>query len=105
LLIKDDYKNAGVPMLPVTSGEHITKVKVFIYTLVMSVVILTPYFAGFSGKLYLGVAAVLNLVFIYMATKTLVTEGRTWPKRTFLFSILYLFVIFLTLVADKFLAV
>ena len=100
LLIKDEYKNAQVPMLPVTSGVGITKTKIMGYTLVMAVVALTPYFAGFSGKLYFYLALVLNAIFIYFAAKTQFDQTKKSAKRTFLFSIFYLFALFLTLVID-----
>jgi protoheme IX farnesyltransferase len=100
LLIKDEYKNAQVPMLPVTSGVAITKTQIMVYTLVMAVVALTPYFAGFSGDLYFYVALVLNAVFIYLAARIQTDKTKKSAKQTFLFSIFYLFALFLTLVVD-----
>ena len=100
LLIKDEYKNAGVPMLPVTSGAALTKTKIIIYTIIMCVIALTPYLAGFSGKLYLIVALVLNAIFLYYAANILRDKTTKYARKTFLFSILYLFTLFLALVID-----
>lgn len=100
LLIKDEYKNAGVPMLPVTSGTAITKTKIIIYTAVMCVIALTPYFAGFSDNIYFVAAVILNAVFLYNAANILRDKTTKYARKTFLFSILYLFALFLALVVD-----
>ena len=100
LLIKDEYKNARVPMLPVTSGVALTKTKILIYTLIMAVVTLTPYLMGFSGKLYFYVAIVLNAIFIFYAARIQTDKTKKSAKNTFLFSIFYLFALFSSLVID-----
>ena len=100
LLIKDDYKNARVPMLPVTSGVGITKTKILIYTLIMSVITVTPYLMGFSGKFYFYTALALNAVFIFLAAKIQSDKTKVSARRTFLFSIFYLFALFSSLVID-----
>ncbi len=101
LLIKDDYKNARVPMLPVTSGVTITRTKILVYTLIMAAVTLTPYLMGFSGLLYFYVAVALNAVFIFYSVRVQTDETKKSARNTFLFSIFYLFALFLTLVVDK----
>lgn len=101
LLIKDEYKNARVPMLPVTSGVRLTKTKIFIYTIIMAVISMTPYIMHFSGDLYFYTATILNAFFIYYAALIQVDKTNKFARKTFLFSIFYLFAIFLVLVIDQ----
>src|SRR5882672_7138039 len=60
----DDYRRAGVPMLPVVAGARETKRQMLLYTLVLAPVALAPTLLGGVGWLYGAVAAVLSLVFI-----------------------------------------
>ena len=47
----DDYRAAGVPMLPVTAGAKRTKIEMLIYTLVLFPISLAPAFTGIAGTL------------------------------------------------------
>jgi protoheme IX farnesyltransferase len=88
-------------MLPVTAGNKITKYNIFGYSLVLAACTLAPYFIGFSGLIYLVFAVVYNIVFIYLATRLMLEKEITFAGKTFGFSIMYLFVLFLALVVDK----
>ncbi len=105
----DDYRRANVPMLPVVAGERRTKREMLAYALLLAPAALSPYFAGFAGPVYLGVVAVLSLVFLFMAVRVLRTadsgaadasERYKPAKQMFAFSILYLFLLFACLIAD-----
>ena len=102
LLIKDEYKNAKVPMLPVVSGEKITRINVFVYTLILAAFTFAPVIAGYSGALYFAAAILLNAVFIYYSTRLLRYKTNTEARKTFKYSISYLFLLYLMLVLDKF---
>lgn len=101
LLIKDDYKNAAVPMLPVVSGVRVTKINIIAYSLVLLPITLIPYFVGFSGKAYLAIAAMLGIYFIFLSFRIWGDESNKMARKTFLFSIFYLFALFLALVIDR----
>src|SRR4029453_4143709 len=60
----EDYRRAGVPMLPVVAGAGETKRQMLIYTLVLLPVALVPTLMGAVGWLYGAVALVLSLAFI-----------------------------------------
>ena len=60
----DDYRRAGVPMLPVVTGAKETRRQIFIYTLVLVPLTLAPSSLGFSGVLYAVAAALLGAVFL-----------------------------------------
>ena len=61
---KEEYAKTGIPMLPVTHGEHITKIHIILYTVIMFLITLLPYLTGMSGPLYLLAAIVLGLGFL-----------------------------------------
>jgi protoheme IX farnesyltransferase len=100
-MLKRDYSEAGVPMLPVVYGEPATRVQVLLWTVVMTGVTLLPVAAGIAGLLYLISAVVLNLMFLYAAW--CLERGdtrRDWAAVTFHFSLIYLTLLFVALAVD-----
>lgn len=96
-----DYARAGVPMLPVTAGETETRRQIFIYTILTVIASLAPVPLGFAGWLYAGVAVVMGAGFLRFAWAVLVTPGdHKVAMKLFGFSILYLFVLFATFIAE-----
>ena len=98
-----DYERVGVPMMPVVVGSHKTKVQMLIYTLLLVPVTLIPGFIGLSGWLYTVAALGLGAAFIFHCVKLLKADNDDHAKPTFLFSILYLTLIFVSLLVDHFL--
>lgn len=95
----DDYRTANVPMLPVVAGLTSTKRHIFVYTLLMIAVSLTPLLAG-AGLIYGIGAALLGLRFLYGAWEVLRGDNPKRAMALFGYSILYLFVLFAVLLAD-----
>ncbi|HNS87540.1 MAG TPA: UbiA family prenyltransferase, partial [Parvularculaceae bacterium] len=61
-LVKNaDYRNAGVPMLPVVAGDAATKRQMLVYTILLLPVALAPYALGFASLAFAGVAAAMSL--------------------------------------------
>lgn len=109
MFVKTDYANAGVPMLPVVAGERVTRHQIGLYTIPMVAAAMAPWPLGLTGPIYGLAAAVLNTMFALLAAQVAFrrsTEGdRMEPeKRLFKYSILYLFLIFGALVADRWFA-
>ncbi|HEX4098596.1 MAG TPA: heme o synthase [Caulobacteraceae bacterium] len=100
LTTHDDYERAGVPMLPVTSGEAATRRQILIYSLLLVPLALAPAFTGLGGPVYLGIAALGGLGFIGLAVRLFVRKDRADAKRLFGFSILYLFALFAALLGE-----
>jgi len=106
LFVKTDYAAAGVPMLPVVAGERATRRQIGLYTAYMSVVAIAPWPLGLTGWIY-GVASIaLTAAFAVLALLVAIRTQRTddpmrQEKRLFSYSILYLFVLFGALVADR----
>lgn len=100
---KAEYAKADIPMLPVTHGEHYTKVHILLYTCVMFAVTLLPYAIHMSGVLYLACAVGLGLRFLHWAW-VLYRDSRPHAAiNTFKYSIWYLFLLFIALLADHYL--
>ena len=109
LLAHGEYEKAGVPMLPVTSGASSTRKHIFAYTLLMVPIGLAPVATGLGGWVYLVVAGVLGAVFLRGAARVLRSRaGETdqtpadikAAKGLFLFSILYLFLLFAAIIVE-----
>jgi heme o synthase len=97
----DEYRNAGVPMLPVTHGAPHTRRQILVYTLALAVVSLAPWFIGMSGFIYLAAATGLNGIFIYWAV-ALLRQRPGSEIRTFRYSIWYLGLLFMALLIDHY---
>ena len=98
-----DYARAGLPMLPVTHGSEFTRLSVLLYTFILFGVTLLPFATRMSGALYLTVAVALGLQFIRYAWRLYRDYSDALARRTFRFSIIYLFVLFAALLVDHYL--
>ncbi len=100
----EDYRKAGLPMLPVTHGSEFTRLHVLLYTLVLFAGSLLPFVSGMSGPVYLVAAVVLGGVFIGYAWKLWRHYSDPLARRTFRYSILYLSLLFAALLLDHYLS-
>jgi heme o synthase len=100
----DDYRRAGVPMLPVVAGPRETKRQMLLYTLALVPVALAPTLLGAVGWVYGGIAALMTLAFIGHAVQVWRTadddSAHPAARRMFKFSLLYLAVLFAALPLD-----
>ena len=99
----EDYRRAGLPMLPVTHGIEFTRTLVLLYTVLLLAVCLLPYLVGMSGLLYLAGSLVLNLQFLRHAWRLKFAARADTAIRTFRFSITHLMLLFLLLLVDHYL--
>ncbi len=99
-----DYQEAGIPMMPVVAGTRETKRQILLYTLLLVPVSLSPSVLGIAGPVYAGIAAAMGLVFIGLAWQVWRAADEARAPRLFGFSILYLFVLFATMLAERLLA-
>jgi protoheme IX farnesyltransferase len=91
----EDYKRAGIPMLPVVAGESVTRRHILFYTLALTPLALAPYFMGMANLLYLAGAVLLHGLFILNAVQVWrETSGHSAAKKMFGYSIFYLFALF-----------
>ena len=108
LFMKEDYHNAGVPMLTVTHGRRTTRRHIFAYTLVLAGFALWLGVTSIGGPLYMAVAVVLNAAFILGGWQVLrrsedaaQADDYAVEKRVFRLSLYYLFLHFLALLVQS----
>jgi len=89
-------------MMPVVAGAQHTKQLMFFYTVLLVAVTLSLSFLGMLGNLYTLCALVMGGAFLYHVYRVMGDASDKWPRKTFLFSILYLFVLFSGMIADSF---
>ncbi len=99
---KDEYAKENIPMLPVTHGILFTKLQIILYTIIMLLVSLFPYFVMMSGAFYLVSALVLGSIFLWYAFRLYGDDSNSLAMPTFQYSIYYIFLIFLALLIDHF---
>jgi len=99
----EDYRKAGLPMLPVTHGSEFTRLHVFLYTLVLFAGTMLPFISGMSGLIYLACAVLLGAGFIGYAWKLWRNYSDSLARKTFRYSILYLSLLFAALLVDHYL--
>ena len=97
----EDYKRAGIPMLPVVAGETATKKQMIFYTLLLTPAVLAPYFMHIAGAIYLGFASLLQALFILSALKVWSDPTHRYARIMFGYSIFYLFALFALMMMDK----
>jgi len=100
LLMKDEYAKAGIPMLPVVRGEHVTRQQIVLYSLLLYAVAQLPACAGAFSTVYLLVSMVLGLVFIGLAVRLYRRADRASALRLYLYSLAYLALLFSAMVVD-----
>ena len=89
----DDYRKSGLPMLPVTHGSEFTRLQILLYTLLLMAACLMPFAYGMSSWLYLVVALVLSVGFIYYAIALMREYSDELARKTFRFSLIHLSVL------------
>ncbi|MBR7621191.1 heme o synthase [Phenylobacterium sp. 20VBR1] len=118
LYTSEDYEKAGVPMMPVVAGAKSTRKQILIYSLLFTPLCLVPAFTGLGGLTYLAVAAGGGLIFLILAWRVFksragdaadprqddglydVKAAAKDARNLFAFSILYLTLLFATLLAE-----
>ena len=109
LFVETDYANAGVPMLPVVAGEAATRTQIGLYTIPMALAAIAPWPLGLTGPIYGWTAVITTAVFaclalVVAARRSQADDAMLPEKRLFKYSILYLFIVFGALVADRWFA-
>ena len=99
---REEYAKSGLPMLPVTHGEEYTRLQILLYTIILVAVTLMPFAMRMSGFIYLGSAMLLNAVFMWYALSLYRKYSDALAKSMFKFSILYLTLLFASLLVDHY---
>ncbi len=101
----EDYRKAKIPMLPITSGVKTTKLNILIYALILFPVSISPFILNYSGVVYLFSSLILSGYYVFISYKLFKEKNSLKEKRLatklFGYSILYLFIIFTSILIDK----
>ena len=104
-----DYKKAKIPMLPIISGTKTTKVNILFYALMMLPAIIAPYFLNFASVFYLTISSMMSAYYVYLCLRLyrskIASISNKIARKIFIYSIFYLFFIFLILLIDNFLKI
>jgi len=97
---KEEYARAGFPMLPIVAGDERTRRRMLLYTLMLVPVTLAPVALGILGGVYLVASLLLGAWFVHAAVRVLRQGTKAAARRMFLVSLLYLFLLFVDMLAD-----
>jgi protoheme IX farnesyltransferase len=101
----NDYKKAKIPMLPVIAGTKTTKVNILVYSFLMLPVVIAPYAFNFAGLFYLSTTMAMTIYYNYLCLelfKAKITKtSNKIARKVFIYSIFYLFFIYLILLIDN----
>jgi protoheme IX farnesyltransferase len=100
LLMKDEYAKVNIPMLPVVRGEDTTRLHIVLYSALLYAVSQLPFCVGVFGGFYLVASMVLGLAFIGGAALLYRRADRRTALRLYLFSMVYLALLFAAMVID-----
>ena len=101
IIRKDDYAAAQIPMLPIISGDKVTRKNILIYTFLLVPFSYMPWVLNYAGTFYLIIISLFGLEFLRKAI-LLYRQKEGSEKSLFLYSILYLSFIFAGICIDKF---
>ena len=101
----EDYRKANIPMLPITSGVKTTKLNILIYALLLFPISLAPFFLDYSGLAYLLMSTILSTYYVFICYRLFTAQNSRLEKKLasklFWYSILYLFMIFTSILIDR----
>jgi protoheme IX farnesyltransferase len=97
----DDYKAAGVPMMPLVHGRYETKKQILLYSIVLCPLGVAPFWLGTLGAVYGATSAILGVLFVGAAWRVMKNDSEKNCKQLFGFSIFYLFFLFFAMIVDR----
>ncbi len=101
LLLKNDYAEAGVPMLPVVAGEHATAKAILMHSLILVAITLIFITAQAVDLIYAVSAAMLGAVLLFYVARLLRDQTKRAAKQLYLYSLLYLALLFTAVMVDS----
>jgi protoheme IX farnesyltransferase len=100
---RKEYEASGLPMLPITHGMAFTQFQILLYSIALVATTMLPFAVGMSGLIYLAVTVVLNVIFMWYAWQVYRHYTDMISRKMFAYSIIYLSILFATLLVDHYL--
>jgi protoheme IX farnesyltransferase len=100
----EDYRNSGLPMLPLTHGPKLTRLHILLYTIILVATSLLPFAIRMAGAIYLAAALALGAGFLAYSWRLYRVYSDRLARATFNYSIVYLAALFAALLIDKYAA-
>ena len=101
LVLEEDYRRAGVPMLPVVRGVRETKRQIVLYSLMLVALALAFTAVADLAAIYFGTALLGGLVFLWLAARLYRASGIEGALTLFHYSISYLTLLFAAVAVDQ----
>ena len=102
LVKSEDYKIARIPMMPNVVGKLSTKKQIIFYSILVLLFSISPYFLGFAGLVYISSTLIMSIIFVILSIGLIVLPNKKLEIPLFVYSIFYLFGVFIFLVFDKY---
>ena len=99
---QEDFAQSGLPMLPITHGASFTRLHIWLYSIALAATTALPFATKMSGWIYLASVAILNILFLRQAWLVYRHYTDQHAKRLFLYSIVYLSLLFAALLLDHY---
>ena len=100
-MYKDDYKNAGLQMLPVVdNGVKRTVMHIFLHALILIPISTLPFFLGFSGRVYFVGAYMLSNIYMLLCLPFILEQTVDNARLIFKISIYYFPLLLFLIAAD-----
>lgn len=92
----EEYRAAGVPMLPVVYGFEFTKRQIFVY---IACLLPLPLFLTSLGPTFVIIATVLNIGWLALSVRGFfIKDDVKWAKQIFIYSLNYLTILFVLMI-------
>ena len=100
-MYKEDYKNAGLQMLPIIdNGVKRTVLHIFLHALILIPISTLPFFLGFSGRVYFVGAYILSNIYMLFCLPFILEQNKDNARLIFKTSIYYFPLLLFLIVAD-----
>ena len=104
LVKSEDYKKAGIPMMPNVVGQTATKSQILLYSTLVLICSIAPFFLGYVGYIYFVSALFMSSIFLSFSLALIMLPEKKLEMPLFGYSIFYLFGIFIFLMVDKYIS-
>jgi protoheme IX farnesyltransferase len=104
IITSNEYEKANIPMMPNVMGNKFTMNRILVYSIIMSLTAISPYFIDMVSIIYLVPVSILSVTFVFLAAQLYLSKDdksiKNYSKKLFIYSIYYLFTVFVIFLVD-----